>query len=153
MVQRLVKRNKQQMYYSLYNEERIKYTLDSNGDKIPVLNSNNEPMLDDEGNIIYMEDGKEVVYAEPVSFSANISSQLNELHARAYGVDQSSIYSEICVSKGALPLQYGSLIWRESKPQYTSEGLVDNKSADYTVTGLMTESLNADWYLLQRNTK
>lgn len=142
---RTLRKNRQKMYYSLYKSSEPIYELD------------------DDGNIKYMEiDGVQVPievgttephYDTPVEFKANIHSELNEMHLKAYGVDQSSIYSEIVVDKGKLPLKIGAIVWRESEIIYEddSKTIPKQSSADYTVKGSMTEGLNEDYYLLQRN--
>lgn len=139
------KRDKQNMYYSLAGVSTVEYEKD------------------EDGNIVYIEiDGEQVPiptgetephFGEPVKFKASISSNLNEMHIKSYGVDGSSIYSEICCKKGYLPLKVGSLIWRESEIKWEDETnrIPLGSSADYTVKGLMTEGLTEDFYLLQRN--
>lgn len=138
-------RDKQQMYYSLAGDSTKEYERD------------------EDGNIVYVEiDGEQVPietgemkshYTEPVPFRASISSQLNEMHIKSYGVDASSIYSELCCKKGYLPIKVGTVIWRETPIDWEDE---TNKiplasSADYTVKGIMTEGLTEDFFLLQRN--
>ena len=143
---RTLKKNKQKMFYSLYVGRETIYKLDADGNKIVSF-------IGDDGTIYYEDEGTtEPHYAEPVEFRACITSQLNELHARAYGVDQSSIYSYIVCKKGYLPLEYGTKIWRTSEIAWDDE---ENRypnadSADYTVVGLMDEGLYEDCYLLQR---
>ena len=142
---RTLRKNRQRMFYSLYKSAE------------PIFEK------DEYGNIKYMEiDGVQVPievgtrephYDTPIEFKANIHSELNEMHLKAYGVDQSSIYSKIIVEKGKLPLKIGTIIWRESEIIYEDEEPTNPKqsSADYTVVGIMTEGLNTDAYLLQRN--
>lgn len=160
--------NKQNMYYSLYDGTA------------PVYEKN------EFGEIVYIEvDGEEVPveagtqkakYTWPVPFVANISSELNEMHMKAWGVDQSSIYSEIVCQKNYLPLEVGAIIWRTSEITFDDpedEFLIDGEnyivaddggylvirgdkivhqaSADYTVVGIRTEGLTEDWFLLQKN--
>lgn len=139
---RTLKKNKQQMYYSHFVSATTEYeTIDgeiqyielSDGTKVPV----------EIGSVTEH-------YDMPVEFFAVISSSLNALRASTYGVDQSSIYSEICVSKGSVPLTIGDLIWRTSPIEYGDDGYPLDSSADYKVMGLMTEGLHEDYYLLQR---
>lgn len=169
---RMARINKQVMHYSLYSGT------------VPVYET------DDNGMIIYTEvDGEqypveagtqEARYSMPVQFEACINSELNEMHMKAWGVDQSSIYAEIVCQKDYLPLDIGAIIWRTSPITYddlpdsfmeTDEGnyiavdgegetyLVTNSgeriphqaSSDYTVVGLRTEGLWEDWFLLRRN--
>lgn len=118
---------------------------------------------DKDGNIVYIEvDGEyipvpmgttEPHYEEPVRFTASISSQLNELQMRSWGVDQSAIFSQVDVPKGYLPIEIGTLVWRENEIKWENEEkkIPLASSADYTCKGLMTEGLHEDLYLLQRN--
>lgn len=145
---RTCKRNKQQMYYSLPGTTIAEYVYDDNGNKVVDY-------VDSEGVTHYLETGESVQgYGSPVLFYASISSELNELHMRAYGVDASAIYSEIVVDKGEHPdWVIGTIIWRTSDISYEDEDetIVKSNSSDYTIVGLMDEGLNEDWYLLRRN--
>jgi len=146
---RTLKKNKQKMFYALYKGAETVYELDDNGNKIIDY-------VDEDGNVYYRESGTEqLVYNEPIEFKASISSNLNEMHAREYGVDKSSIYSEITCEKGYLPLEYGSKIWRTSNVEWIDEELKipDVSSSDYTVMGILDEFQDYDFYLLQRNNK
>lgn len=145
MRMRLPKRDKQNMYYSNFVGTQKEYQTDS------------------EGNIVYVEiDGEQVpietgivseVYSIPIKFRSSISSNLNEMHIKSWGVDQSSIYSELCVPKGYLPLKIGAIIWRTSEIEWDDEeqGIPKASSSDYTVCGLMDEGLTEDLFLLRRN--
>lgn len=142
-----MKKNKQKMKYSLFIGSVPIYETDEEGN--PIVD-----YVDEEGNVFYRETGqKELQYGEPIPFFASISSELNELHARSFGVDQSSIYSTIVCKKGDLPFEYGVKIWKETPIKWKDEinKIPDADSADYTVTGVMTEYIHEDWFLLQRN--
>lgn len=139
--------NKQEMYYSLFKGEEPDYIYDDDGNKVVAY-------YDDEDNPYYEEAGTSTaVYDKPIFFRASISSNLNEMHARAFGVDQSSVYSVISCVKGYLPLNYGAKIWKDSKIAWKDEEktIPDHKSADYTVVGINTEYIRTDWFLLRRN--
>lgn len=135
------------MYYSLYKAAEEVY--EEEGTSVRTI-------IDEEtGEEIPVEVGtQKAVYLPPVEFFANITSNLNEMHIKAYGVDQSSIYSRIIAEKGQLPLKVGSMIWRESDIEWDDKlrRIPKQASADYVVVGLMTEYQHADFYLLQRNT-
>lgn len=142
---RCLKKNRQAMFYSLYKSAEPIYEKDEDG---------NIKYMEIDGVQVPIEVGtREAHYDTPVEFKANIHSELNEMHLKSYGVDQSSIYSEIIVEKGKLPLKIGTIIWRESEIIYEDEEQTTPKqsSADYTVKGVMTEALHEDYYLLQRN--
>lgn len=133
------------MYYSLYKSEETVYETDEYG---------NIKYMEIDGVQVPIEVGtREPHYDTPIEFKANIHSELNEMHVKSYGVDQSSIYSEIIVEKGKLPLKIGTIIWRESEIVYEDEQhtIPKQSSSDYTVVGIMTEALHTDSYLLQRN--
>ena len=144
---RTLRKNKQRMFYSLYKSAEPIYEKDEYG---------NIKYMEIDGVQVPIEVGtREPHYDTPIEFKANIHSELNEMHLKSYGVDQSSIYSEIVVEKGKLPLKIGTIIWRETEIIYEDEEQTTPKqsSADYTVVGIMTEGLNTDAYLLQRNSK
>lgn len=144
---RTLRKNKQKMYYSLYKAASEVY--DEEGTSVRYI-------YDSEiGTSIPVEIGtQKAEYYPPVEFKANITSNLNEMHIRAYGVDQSSIYSKLIADKGQLPLKVGAIIWRESEIEWEDEvqRIPKQESSDYTVVGLLTEYQNNDFYLLQRNT-
>lgn len=141
---RVLQKNKQRMFYSLYTQSTPVYEKDENGET---------KYIEVDGEQVPIEVGtKEPHYGKPVEFYANISSKLNELHAREWGVDQSSIYSTLVVPKGYLPLIAGMLIWRTTPIEWEDEEneIPDSTSADYTVCGIMDEGLTTDSLLLQR---
>ena len=170
---RMARINKQNMHYSLYSGTVPVYETDEDGHPI---------MIEVDGESVPVETGtQEARYEMPVAFRANISSELNEMHMKAWGVDQSSIYSEIVCQKGYLPLAVGAIIWRTSPIVYDdlpddfvveSDGnyigvsedgatvtlvsedgmrVPHQASSDYTVVGVRTEGLTEDWFLLQKN--
>lgn len=144
---RTLRKNKQTMYYSLYSTASEVYEQEGTSVKTIVDQETGETIPVEVGTL-------KPVYAPPVEFQANITSNLNKLHIEAYGVDQSAIYSEIMVQKGLVPLKIGSIIWRENPIVWEDE---DNRvpyqpSSDYTVMGLLTEYQHFDFFLLQRNT-
>lgn len=140
--------NKQKMFYSLQDDE------------IPIY----ESYTDEEGNVIYItdDDGNKIEtgettigYTKPVEFKANITNKLNEVVWQDYGIDDSTNYAQIIVSKSALPLKAGSVIWKKSEIVYKDDDntIPDESSADYTVKGVADEGLNEDLFLLKRNVK
>lgn len=138
----------QKMSYALYGGSEPVYKLDALGE--PIID-----YVDDLGNIYYLETGtSKEWFLKPVEFWASISSKLNEMQARTFGVDQTNIYSILTVEKGKLPITYGSKIWKETEISYV-KGYEDERpdvsTADYTVKGIMTEFQNYDQFLLMRN--
>lgn len=144
----VLEQNQQKMYYSLQDGQ------------IPIY----ESYTDDDGNIIYIldDDGNKIEtgeyqtgYTKPIPFNACINNKLNEVVWQDYGIDDSTNYAQILVSKGTLPLKAGSVIWKKSEIAYKDNDntIPDESSADYTVKGVADEGLNFDLFLLKRNVK
>lgn len=140
--------NQQKMFYSLYLGQQPIY----------------ESYTDDDGNVIYIldDDGNKIetgesieTYSMPVEFMACINNKLNEVVWQDYGIDDSTNYAQIIVSKGMLPLKAGSVIWKRSEIGYNDElhTIPDISTSDYTVKGVADEGLNYDLFLLKRNVK
>ena len=136
--------NKQDMKYSRHGEKVTIYERDENrdikyievaGEKIPVV------LRETTG------------FSEPVSFSANISNKLSEVLVKEFGIDDSSSYCQIVTDKGYLPIKAGDIIWKKSDVGRDSDGLVDDKTADYVVKGVADEGLTVDLFLLQKTVK
>lgn len=136
------------MYYSLQDGEVPIYETDSEGNIIYYE--------DGEGNRIPIETGETTVgYTEPKKFLANITNKLNEVVWQDYGIDDSTNYAQIIVSKGTLPLKAGSVIWKKSEIGYKDDAhtIPDESTADYVVKGVADEGLSEDLFLLKRNVK
>lgn len=143
-----LKSNQQLMYYSLQDGEVPIYETDSEGNIIYYE--------DGEGNRIPIETGETTVgYTEPKKFLANITNKLNEVVWQDYGIDDSTNYAQIIVSKGTLPLKAGSVIWKKSEIGYKDDAhtIPDESTADYVVKGVADEGLSEDLFLLKRNVK
>ena len=126
---RTARSNKQNMHYSLYSGTVPVYEVDEDG--LPLY-------IEVDGEQVRVEAGTQAArYTTPVPFVANISSELNEMHMKAWGVDQSSIYSEIVCQKGYLPLDVGAIIWRTSPITYDEDDNAFIKTDDgkYIVVG------------------
>lgn len=135
------------MKYSLFRHNEITYARDEDGNLIPEYE-------DEEGNIYYRQDGTGKDYYDiPVTFRASLNSKLNEMQAKEWGCDQSNIYSQIKIEKGILPRDFGfgTKIWYDSEVGWNSDGTVDESTADFTIKGVLTDRLQFDYYLLQRN--
>lgn len=140
--------NKQKMYYSLQVDSIPVYETDADGNIIYYE--------DEDGNKIPLETGEMTVgYTSPVKFFANITNKLNEVVWQDYGIDDSTNYAQLLVSKGYLPIKSGSVIWKKSEIIYKDEEqtIPDESSADYVVKGVADEGLNEDLFLLKRNVK
>lgn len=145
---RNLRKNKQEMFYSLqgakipvYETDRagnIVYDVDENGEKYPVKTGETQ-----------------IGYSKPEPFKANISNKLTETKWAEYGVDNSTNYVQLVVAKGMLPIKAGSIIWKQTAVGYkdTAKTIVDAGTADYVVKGVADEGLTEDLYLLQKNVK
>lgn len=150
-------RNKQKMWYALPGENRTKYERDDDGNIIYESFEDEETgnviyYLDDDGNKIPRDTGEtEPTFLPPVSFCGAIFSQLENAIMRAWGSDNTNNYAVLVVPKNALPeLRNGTRIWRKSAIKYKYDGLPDETSADYMVTGVLDEELNEDSYYLTK---
>lgn len=119
------------------NKQAMKYSLQ--GQTITVYEK------DDDGNLKYYEteDGEKIYYthekqgfSEPVNFKANISFSGGEAQSKEYGFDTADFDAILLTDRNMLPIQKGDLIWLNSKPTYTSDSLVDETSADFTIVGI-----------------
>ena len=136
------------------NKQKMKYSRQ--GEKVTIYDR------DENGNIKYIEiDGEKIPvvlretigFSDPVSFSANISNKLSEVLVKEFGIDDSSSYCQIVTDKGYLPIKAGDVIWKKSDVGRDSDGLVDDKTADYVVKGVADEGLTVDLFLLQKTVK
>lgn len=119
------------------NKQAMKYSLQ--GQTITVYEK------DEDGNLKFYEteDGEKIYYthekigfSEPVDFKANISFSGGEAQSKEYGFDTADFDAILLTDRNMLPVQKGDLIWLNSKPKYTSDSLVDETSADFTVVGI-----------------
>lgn len=124
-------RNKQKMYYALYQG----VTEVTTGDTIVI-----------DGKTVNVENGTRTIgYGDAVEFWGNIAMTGGEVNETEYGIDVSSYSAVLVMDKGEIPIDEHSLIWFETTPTNP----VDASTADYKVVKLVP-SLNVDKYLLQR---
>lgn len=123
---RLLRKNKQILYYAKYiGQEEL-------------------PSLDENGNPIYDEiDGEQVqrmsgiwkpTYGTPVMFYGNIhGSGIGEAIARAYGISLAEFECVMVLRKHEYDeIDEQTLIWYKNPPKIV-DGVVDYESADYKV--------------------
>lgn len=137
--------NKQKMQYSRQGQRVIIYERDDDG--------NVKYYVDTDENKIPLVADEKIGFSEPVEFKANISNKLSEVLVKEFGIDDSSTYVQIVTDKGYLPLKSGDIVWKQSKVEHDSDGLVDPLTADYTVKGVADEGLTVDLFLLQKVVK
>ena len=144
-----LRKNKQQMYYSLPIGEQPIYELDENGNKVISY-------VDEDGNIYYEDTGEmEMVYSKPIPFMNGISGKLSEVLVKEFGIDDTSMYAEMDTEANKYPIVAESLIWLKSEVLYKDmdKTIPDKTSCDYVVSGVLNEGLNVWNYLLKRNLK
>ena len=128
--------NKQAMKYSLQGQTVTIYERDDDGNILYYTDNDGEPYLDDEGNKIPKVLEEKTGFSEPVDFKANIAFSGGEAQSKEYGFDTADFDAILLTDKGMYPLKKGDLIWLDSKPTYTSDSLVDETSADFTIVGI-----------------
>lgn len=137
---RMLKKNKQKLYYATYSEEVPIYETDADG---------NIKYTEVDGEKIPIPIGKVAGYNEPVTFYANIAMSGGESEAKEYGFDIGSYQAILSSSDKSLPITETSRIWHEREPQYHEDGSVDGDSADYSILADKS-SLNAKKFLLKK---
>lgn len=158
---RMLRRNKQTMYYSNLIGTAPVYETDDDG--------NIKYYEDSEGNRYQLDTGeKELYYSTPVEFNANIAMSGNsEAEAVEYGLSVADYQSVIILEKGSIPVKEGSLIWHTSPVEYEYGGEeieVEIKGVKYKTTAPVavssdymilksSPSLNMDKYVLRATNK
>lgn len=128
--------NKQAMKYSLQGQTVTIYERDDDGNILYYTDNDGEPYLDSEGNKIPKILEEKTGFSEPVDFKANIAFSGGEAQSKEYGFDTADFDAILLTDRNTLPVQKGDLIWLDSKPTYTSDSLVDETSADFTIAGI-----------------
>lgn len=132
--------NKQAMKYSLQGQTVTIYERDDDGNILYEGYTDTEgnfiPYPDDDGNKIPKVLSEKTGFSEPVDFKANISFSGGEAQSKEYGFDTADFDAILLTDRNMLPIQKGDLIWLDSKPTHTSDGLVDETSADFTIVGI-----------------
>lgn len=160
---RTLKKNKQKMYYALFDGEKPVYEMEAYanfpGDLIPSeellpLNENTEnPVcIEVDGEMVLVETGEtELFYCVPVLFKGNIAMSGGESKQVEFGVDKGDYDAVLITNRNEFPITETSLIWYESPVVYKDEEkkIVDGNSADYRVKKV-SPSLNQTKYLLER---
>lgn len=135
---RLCRKNKTNLWYSLYKDSETAY------------------LKDEDGNTVYQEiDGEQVPvetghkppsYDTPVKFKGYIQFNGGESEAKAFGVSVDSYTHILIMRRGELPIDETSLIFNDEPSE------VAEKTADYKVVKV-APSLNFVTYLLKSVSK
>lgn len=128
--------NKQAMKYSLQGQTVTIYERDDDGNILYYTDNDGNPYLDEEGNKMPKVLEEKIGFSEPVGFNANIAFSGGEAQTMEYGFNSSDFDAVILTDKGKYPFEKGDLIWLDSEPAYTSDSLVDETSADFTIVGI-----------------
>jgi hypothetical protein len=143
---RTVRRNKQRLMYALYKGKAIAQL---------VKDRDGNPMLDENGDYIYDDSStSDILYDDPVPFFGNIafSKGSGEAESVAYGISLADYDSTLIMNVGEIPIDETSLIFKDSIPEYDSNGNLKRDSADFSVVKVQP-SLNTVMYLLKRIVK
>lgn len=147
---RCLKKNKQNMYYSLLLGETPIYALDEHGNK-------QIDWIDEEtGEVHYIEKGSNMnLYSVPVQFKGNIAMSGSDVDRTEFGVSEANYEAVLVMTKGEIPITETSLIWFQTPPTTKDvEGVTyaDDSTADYRVLKV-SPSLNVDRYILDKVVK
>lgn len=148
--------NKQAMKYSLQGQTVTIYERDEDGNILYEGYTDTEgnfiPYLDDEGNKIPKILEEKTGFSEPVDFKANIAFSGGEAQSKEYGFDTADFDAILLTDRNTLPIQKGDIIWLDSKPTYTSDSLIDETLADFTIVGIKP-ALYSVKYMLKATVK
>lgn len=128
--------NKQAMKYSLQGQTVTIYERDDDGNILYYTDNDGNPYLDDEGNKMPKILEEKIGFSKPEDFEANIAFSGGEAQSKEYGFDTADFDAILLTDRNEFPLKKGDLIWLDSKPTYTSDSLVDETSADFTIVGI-----------------
>lgn len=131
------------------NKQSMKYSLQ--GQTVTIYEK------DDDGNNKYYEtsDGEKIYYthevngySDPVDFMANIAFSGGEAQNEEYGFNTADFDAILLTDREEHPLAKGSLIWLNSEVTRTSDGTIDETSADFIVVGVKS-ALTSTKYVLR----
>lgn len=123
---RSLRKNKQKLWYSLYEESIPIYETDENGEILYTeINGEKIPIIIEE----------RAGYTKPVLFCTNISAARGDSQTDMFGIALDYTKS-ISTTDMNLPIVEGSLIWQETEPKCNADGLIDDLSADYKVVAV-----------------
>ena len=111
---------------------------------------------DDDGNNKYYEtsDGEKIYYthevngySDPVDFMANIAFSGGEAQNEEYGFNTADFDAILLTDREEYPLAKGSLVWLNSEVTRTSDGTIDETSADFIVVGVKSALASTKYVL------
>ena len=111
---------------------------------------------DDDGNNKYYEtSGGEKIYythevngySDPVDFMANIAFSGGEAQNEEYGFNTADFDAILLTDREEYPLAKGSLVWLNSEVTRTSDGTIDETSADFIVVGVKSALASTKYVL------
>lgn len=130
------------------NKQSMKYSLQ--GQIVTIYEK------DDDGNNKYYEtsDGEKIYYthevngySDPVDFMANIAFSGGEAQNEEYGFNTADFDAILLTNREEYPLAKGSLIWLNSEVTRTSDGTIDETSADFIVVGVKSALASTKYVL------
>lgn len=130
------------------NKQSMKYSLQ--GQTVTIYEK------DDDGNNKYYEtsDGEKIYYthevngySDPVDFMANIAFSGGEAQNEEYGFNTADFDAILLTDREEYPLAKGSLIWLNSEVTRTSDGTIDETSADFIIVGVKSALASTKYVL------
>lgn len=141
---RCLNKNKQKLYYALFDHSEPEYELDDEGNRVE----------DDDGN--YIETGANLLlYDVAVEFMGNIALSGSDVTRQEFGVSEDRYEAVLVTNKGQLPITETSLLWYQTEPTtkvIEGETYADETTADYRILKVVP-SLNNDRYILAKVVK
>lgn len=143
---RTLNKNKQKMYYALFDKKVPIYETDENG----------EILYDEvDGERIPIETGEtKLGYGEAKKLLGNIAMSGGESEAREFGLSVEDYNAIVLCGINEFPIKEGTLIWHESQVGYedVDKTIVDSDTADYIVIKAH-KSINQVKYILKAKVK
>ena len=143
---RTLNKNKQKMYYAMFDKEVPIYETDENGEILCV---------EVDGELIPIETGDtRLGYSEPKKLLGNIAMSGGEMEAREFGLSTEDYNAIVICGINEYPIKEGALIWHENEVSYedVDKTMVDSDTADYIVIKAH-KSLNMVKYILKAKVK
>lgn len=127
------------------NKQKLKYA--NQAGRTPIYTEYEQ----EDGTVIKLETGEtEPSYTEPIEFLGNIAMSGGEAEAQEFGLSIGDYNAVIVLSKGAISVTEGSLIWHKSDVgyKYSDNTGTNPKTADYEVIKV-SDSLNVTKLVLR----
>lgn len=113
---RCQRRNKTEMYYSLYVAKDVTYDTDEEWNPITYETEEGEEIFS------VLSEEPRPYYSEPCVMHSNIAESGGEAEAKEYGLSVADYEAVLVYERGKYPLKEGAYIWLDSPIQYEYNG-------------------------------